>query len=82
MTDRLAQLLSALLCGGLGFDSRAGQIEHSVANGLPTLRHFYRAVLPKHKAAEMRPATRYTPGRNTASIMKVSFSFNNTNIQP
>ena len=28
--------------GGLRFKSRAGQIEHSVVNGLPPLRHFER----------------------------------------
>ena len=27
--------------GGLRFKSRAGQIEHSVANGSPPLRHFF-----------------------------------------
>ena len=34
--------------GGLGFDSRAGQIKHSVTNGMPPLRCFFGAVLPKH----------------------------------
>ena len=32
---------------GLGFDTRAGQIGHSVANGLPPLRRFFGAVLLK-----------------------------------
>ena len=31
---------------GLGFDYRASQIERSVVNGSPTLRHFLVAVLP------------------------------------
>ena len=32
---------------GLGFDSRAGQIGHSVASGSPLLRHFLGVVLPR-----------------------------------
>ena len=32
---------------GLGFDSRAGKIQRSVANGSPSLRHFFGAVLPQ-----------------------------------
>ena len=33
--------------GGLRFKSRADQIGHSVANGLPPIRHFFKgAVLP------------------------------------
>ena len=32
---------------GLGFDSRAGQIGRSVANGLPLPRRFFEAVLPR-----------------------------------
>ena len=31
---------------GLGFDSRAVLIGHSVANGSPLLRRLFRAVLP------------------------------------
>ena len=46
--------------GGLRFKSRAGQIEHSVANGSPPLRHFFKkssvGVLPGHNDAEMGPA--------------------------
>ena len=33
--------------GGLGFDSQASQIRHSVANGSPLLRFFFRAVSPR-----------------------------------
>ena len=29
-----------------GFDSRVGQLSHSVANGSPPLRRFFAAVLP------------------------------------
>ena len=32
---------------GLGFNSQAGQIGHSVANGSPPLRRFFGAALPK-----------------------------------
>ena len=31
-------------CGKFGFDSRVGQIGHSVANGSPPLRRFFGAV--------------------------------------
>ena len=33
--------------GGLGFDSGAGQNEHSAANGSPPLPHFFREALPR-----------------------------------
>ena len=56
---------------GLGFDYRAGQIGHSVANGSLPLRRFFGAVLPRRQAVEMCLATRYTLRRNTASIMKI-----------
>ena len=46
---------------GLGFDSRAGQIGHSVAYGSPSLRRFFGDVLSWH---EMSPATCYTLRRN------------------
>ena len=32
---------------GLGFDSLSGEIEHSVANRLSSLRRFLAALLPK-----------------------------------
>ena len=50
--------------GDLRFESQAGQIEHSVANGLPPLRHFFeRSELCCLGAAMTRkrtPPTRYT----------------------
>ena len=36
----------AIGAGGLGFDSRAGQIRHTVADGSPALQRFFEAVLP------------------------------------
>ena len=39
--------------GGLEFNSQAGQIEHSVANGSPPLLRFFGAVLPRRQAAEI-----------------------------
>ena len=60
--------------GGLRFKSRAGQIEHSVANGSPPLRHFFQkscvGVLPGHNDAEMGPANSLHAWRITASIIK------------
>ena len=41
--------------GDLGFDFRAGQIGHSVANGLPPLRRFVGAVLLRRQAAKIGP---------------------------
>ena len=38
--------LVAIGAEGLGFDSGADQIGHSVANGSPPLRCFFGAVLP------------------------------------
>ena len=49
----------AIGAGGLGFDSCAGQIGHSVANGSPVLRHFFGAVLPRRCATEMGSAAYY-----------------------
>ena len=65
----------AIGAGGLGFDSRAGQIGHSVANILPSLLRFFGAVLSRRSIAEMDPVTRYTRQRDTctASIMNASF---------
>ena len=53
----------------LGFDSQAGQIEHSVANDSPPLQKFFGTVLARRSAAEMGPATRHTLRRNTERIM-------------
>ena len=54
----------------LGFDSRASQIGHSVANGSPPLRRFCVALA---LSREMIPGTRYSLRRNTASIMTIRF---------
>ena len=40
-----------------------------------SLRRFFRAVLPRRKAAEMGSATRYTFRRNTAHILQIFCSF-------
>ena len=45
---------------GLGFDSRAGQIECSGINGLPPLQRFFKTVLHRRYAAELGPASCYT----------------------
>ena len=56
--------------GDLRFDSWAGQIVKSDANGLPPLQHFFKeAVLPKRNDAEMGPENS-TLLRSTASLMK------------
>ena len=57
--------------GGLRFKSRTGQIEHSVTNDLPPLRHSSkRAVLPRAMTRRWAPPTRYTLRQITASIIK------------
>ena len=56
--------------GGLGFKSRTSQIEHSVANGSPSLRHFFEKSCAGAMTRRWVPLTRYTLRRNTASIMK------------
>ena len=38
---------AVLDAGGLGFESRAGQIGQNVANGSPPLVRFFGAVLPR-----------------------------------
>ena len=55
----------------LGFDSRAGQFGHSVANA----EKFFGAVLPKREAADMGTATRYTLCCNAATITKIGFFY-------
>ena len=57
--------------GDHGFDSRVGQIGHSVANDSPLLRRFFGAAFPRRQAAEMSPVKSYTLRRNIASIMKI-----------
>ena len=58
--------------GGLRFKSLAGQIGHSLANGSPPLQHFFEksCVAPGVMTLRWAPQARYTPRRNTASIMK------------
>ena len=56
--------------GGLGFDSRAGQIEHSVSYGSPPLRLFFRSCVAQALSDGDGP-TGLTLRRNTASIMKM-----------
>ena len=58
----------AICAGGMGFNSQAAQIAHSVDSGSPPLRRFF-------GAAEIGPAFRYTLRRNTASIMKILILF-------
>ena len=59
--------------GGLRFDSRAGQIRRSVANGSPSLQYFFgvrNCCRPGAKLRRWAPAIRYMRRRNTASIMQ------------
>ena len=56
---------------GLWFNYRSGQFGHSVFNGSPPLRRFFRAVLPRREVAKMGPTARHTLRRTTASIMKI-----------
>ena len=64
----------AIGAGGLGFDSRIGQIEHSVANGSPSPRRLIGAVLySRRPVAEMAAATRDTLRRDAASAKKIFF---------
>ena len=44
---------------GLGLNSQAGQVGHSVANGSPPLWRFFGAALLRREAAGSGPATRY-----------------------
>ena len=62
----------SLTLRGLGFNSRAGQIWHSVAIGSPPLRYFFGAVLPRRWAWKIAPHC-HTIWRSTASIMKIWF---------
>ena len=54
----------------LEFDSRTGQIGHTVANDSPPLRGFSK-LLPKRLAAEMGLAARNSFQRSTAGILKI-----------
>ena len=59
--------------GGLRFDSRAGQIRHSVADGSPPLRFSleFKAASLRRYAAEIGPASRYMLRRITASVTMI-----------
>ena len=66
----------ASVAGGLGFDSRAGQIRHSKDNGSPPLRYLF--GIPSCVAQALScgdgprsSLRRYVLGRNTASIMEI-----------
>ena len=69
--------------GGLRFNTRAGQIGHSVANGSPTLQHFFAGLpersdgagLPGRSDAEMGPANSFHTSASIISIMKGSIWF-------
>ena len=49
----------AIGAGGLGFDSLAGQIGHSVADASPSLRRFFGTEFRRRKAVEMGSVARY-----------------------
>ena len=74
MTSRPGQLSVKRVvigAGGLGFDSRAGQIEHIVVNGSLSLRCFFETVVPMHALNRGDgPATRCTHRRSATSISK------------
>ena len=61
----------------LWFKYRAGQIGRNLANGSPSLRRFFGAVLPRRQAAEKGPATSFMFRRNNASIIKILFNIKN-----
>ena len=51
---------NAIGAKGLGFDSRADQSRHSVANGSPPLRRFFVAIVAQALSRGVGPATRHT----------------------
>ena len=57
----------------IGFDSRAGQIGHTVTNSSLPLRRFFGAARPNAQALRRRDGPRHshTLRRNTASILKM-----------
>ena len=59
--------------GGLGFDSRAGQMGRSVVNGLSQSRRFFGALLSRRYTAEMGFTTRCVLRRSTAGVIKFDF---------
>ena len=56
---------------GLGFDSRAGQIGPSLANGSLPLRRFFGAALPRRQVAEMDTKTSRMLRRNIARMTRI-----------
>ena len=55
---------------GLGFNSRAGQIDHSVANGSPPLRRFFGVALPQTLSCGVGPRHLLPRFGTTSSVMK------------
>ena len=53
----------AVSSGNLELDSRLGKLGRNAVNGSPPLSRFFGAVLPRHQAAEIDPATRHTTAR-------------------
>ena len=64
---KLSCLEIAIGPGGLGLESRVGQIGHSVANAVT----FLRSCVARRYAAEIDPATRDMLPCNNAIIMKI-----------
>ena len=57
---------------GLRFNSHAGQVGYTIANGSPPLHRFFGTVFPsRYEVAEMGLATRCPLRRNAASMMKI-----------
>ena len=60
---------------GLGLNSQAGQVGHSVANGSQPLRRFFAAALPRRKsrgrALPLATTFRYSNEFNETSIIKI-----------
>ena len=64
----------AIGAGGVGFDPRAGQIEHSIANSSTLLRRYCGVrccVAQAISRGDRPPATRYLLRRNNARIKKI-----------
>ena len=57
--------------GGLGFESRVGQIGHSVANGSPPLQCFFRGVVAL--VLSRGNGSRYTLRRSNARMTKICY---------
>ena len=61
---------TANVADGLGFDSRADQIKHSVANGSPPLQCFFGAILLRRWPRKLPRHSLHT------SIMKICYGTN------